>query len=355
LLTDLYLDFTYRLESITRRVRFLHRDLKSAQRGALPWRRRAWLLSHGFLSESDSLYHLEKNDPRDYVSDYARFHRANLNRWPHLFNDKLCFYWLLRDLGFPTPRIFATVEKGRAVGLGPHADAPDLETILRRVGMCVLKLRDGTNGRGVTFVEALPDGMFRVNGAIQNTEALRQRIGDASMLVSERMTQHEYAARIAPGSVNTFRLMTFTDADTGEAFVGRAVHRFGTKRSGVVDNASVGGLCAHIDIATGTIGEAEGVRSIYGDARLRTHPDTGIAFVGVEIPRWREVIDTVTRLANRLPENPYIGWDVLITPESFTIIEGNATPDVNLVQVHGPLLTDPRIRRFYERYNVVRP
>jgi hypothetical protein len=43
------------------------------------------------------------------------------------------------------------------------------------------------------------------------------------------------------------------------------------------------------------------------------------------------------------------GWDVLVTSGGEpVIIEGNGNSDIDLFQVHGGLLADPRIRRFHE-------
>jgi cell division septal protein FtsQ len=44
-----------------------------------------------------------------------------------------------------------------------------------------------------------------------------------------------------------------------------------------------------------------------------------------------------------------VGWDVLVdaTGES-VILEANRNSDVNLLQVHGGLLAEPRIRQFYQ-------
>lgn len=51
------------------------------------------------------------------------------------------------------------------------------------------------------------------------------------------------------------------------------------------------------------------------------------------------------RLGEALPGLHYVGWNVLVSRDGYAVIEGNNRPDVS-VQIHGPLLTDERVRRF---------
>lgn len=353
MLTDYYYRFTYSLQGITSRLRFLDRDSANANRPPLPVQRRLQLLRNGFLSESEAIYDLQNGAAGDYLSDYARFHRCAINRQPHLLSDKVCFYWLMRAAGAPTPHIFATIENGIATTLDEHARSLSIAASLCEAGRSVVKPRDGTNGRGMFFVTATADGALAVNDQPNGALAMMQSLAEGAFIICERIDQHAYAARIFPHTVNTLRIMTYIDPANGEAFIGRVVHRFGSARSGIVDNWSAGGLSAAVDLATGVMEEAAGHPAKHGQTRYRAHPDTGEAIAGVRIPRWDEMIGGVLRLAQLMPGNPYIGWDVLATADGYSIIEGNTTPDVNLVQVHGPLLADERIRRFYKHHNVI--
>jgi hypothetical protein len=74
------------------------------------------------------------------------------------------------------------------------------------------------------------------------------------------------------------------------------------------------------------------------------------------LPHWEGVVDAVLRAAASLPFNRMAGWDVLVDSEGVPVIlEANGNSDVNLLQVHGGLLAEPRIRRFYESYGVLAP
>lgn len=49
----------------------------------------------------------------------------------------------------------------------------------------------------------------------------------------------------------------------------------------------------------------------------------------------------------------YVGWDIIVTDDGYKIIEGNNYSDVNLLQIHRPLLADPRVRRFYLYHGII--
>jgi len=50
----------------------------------------------------------------------------------------------------------------------------------------------------------------------------------------------------------------------------------------------------------------------------------------------------------------YVGWDIILSSEGVPmVIEGNRATDVDIMQIHEPLLSDPRRRRFYEHHTVI--
>lgn len=84
-----------------------------------------------------------------------------------------------------------------------------------------------------------------------------------------------------------------------------------------------------------------------------THPTTHSQITGLTIPHWDYTKTTILEIAKYLSFIPYIGWDVVITEEGFKILEGNDFPSLAIIQMHSPLLKDPQVRRFYEKYNVI--
>ena len=84
-----------------------------------------------------------------------------------------------------------------------------------------------------------------------------------------------------------------------------------------------------------------------------SHPDTGEPIEGVVIPGLDNCIEGLLQAASHLPFCPCIGWDVVITEDGFSILEANPIPGLIIVQIHTPLLIDPRTRQFFQRWGVV--
>ena len=144
------------------------------------------------------------------------------------------------------------------------------------------------------------------------------------------------------------------DDESGAPFVAAIVHRFGSCASGPTDHwdKGQGGYCAAVDRATGVMGRA--VSLVPGNRLdwVSVHPDSGEAIEGVAIPGFREGIEGVLAAAQHFPFCPSIGWDIVLTRDGFRILEANTTQGLSIMQVHQPLLDDPRTRAFYERWGM---
>ena len=53
---------------------------------------------------------------------------------------------------------------------------------------------------------------------------------------------------------------------------------------------------------------------------------TDTSIIGFEIPFWKEAKDMCLKAAEKFPEMRFIAWDVAITPNGPTFIEGNSFP-----------------------------
>ncbi|MBA3658134.1 MAG: hypothetical protein H0W67_00885, partial [Gemmatimonadales bacterium] len=88
--------------------------------------------------------------------------------------------------------------------------------------------------------------------------------------------------------------------------------------------------------------------------RFTHHPDTGAQLAGAVLPHWERITDAVIRAAASLPFNRMAGWDVLMDRDGQPVIlEANGLSGVDVLQIHGGLLTEPRVRRFYDSFGVL--
>ncbi|WP_246999670.1 sugar-transfer associated ATP-grasp domain-containing protein [Halosolutus gelatinilyticus] len=394
-------------------VRELYRTAKGLQGlastefesdGARSLRRRLWLWRRGFVSPSDAVYDLTESTYEDYLTDYQRYvgTRGINGTWSVALSNKLLFhrvmgpfddyrmavYGMLRDGAIhpvdgpstapesPTAGRELT-DGGRAV---PASNGADSETVAgsadgdrgpsaasatrnaaQRVverlddeGALVLKWVRGGGGNNVLLCERTDDG-FLVNGDRYPETAFRSLVADLDeYLVCEFVEQGSFSAGFYPTTPNTLRVITMYDDEAGEPFVAAAIHRMGTAESEPLDNFTQGGLSAAIDRETGAL--SAGARPpVDGEVEWHSaHPDTGTQIEGERVPGWSRIRDRLLEIADVCSFVPYVGWDVIVTGEDgeFTIIEANSYPGMKSVQVHGPLLADDRVRRFYERRGV---
>jgi len=100
--------------------------------------------------------------------------------------------------------------------------------------------------------------------------------------------------------------------------------RFGRNGS-IVDNAGAGGIFAGIDTKTGVI-NTDGYDRLYDV--YKTHPDSGTAFRGLQLPEWESMLSIVKEASSRLPNIHYVGWDMAYSKNGWLIIEGNGMSQI---------------------------
>lgn len=140
-------------------------------------------------------------------------------------------------------------------------------------------------------------------------------------MIEEVIVNHPDVARVNPDSVNTLRVETCLDHDGGFHLL-NVLFMVGTTKT-IVSNCHSGGMMCHVDVKTGCIDNAGyNPKGIW----YEVHPASGIKLRGYKLPYIDQLEDYIKGVCQVMPNARYVGWDVVITPNGFELIEGNFCP-----------------------------
>ena len=219
----------------------------------------------------------------------------------HYFDDKAEFN-----------RTFARWIPRKWLQINEQTDPESLSEFCRRHEALLGKPLEGSSGVGIRKYTR-EDWK---EGSVSFLSALRR---DGIGILEEIVVQHPAMASLCPTSVNTCRIATLLgDKQQGIVY---AFLRIGNGK--VMDNVDCGGMAARIDLETGKILTVGADKQ--GNTFLK-HPMTDTSIVGFQIPFWKEAKDMCLEAAGIIPEMRYVAWDVAITSDGPTFIEGNSFP-----------------------------
>jgi len=303
------------------------------------FRRLKFAFCGGFTPNQIVLYDLPNCDKTDYLSEFDWFKSRKLNRpYDMVLNNKFITAELIKDK-ILIPKNYAIKLNGQVRvlnGVGnPKTDG--LLEIIKNAGSVIMKPVMAGKGNGVFKISCL-NSCFMINDAPKCDSEIKELLSEHdNWIICENVVQHEYSAKIYNGSVNTIRIVVIKDEDN-KPYITCAVHRFGTSETGVVDNASMGGLVSNIDLETGVMSEAKSIKKldIYD-----VHPNTGVLIKNKVVPLWEETKEKILKVSSAMPYLKLIAWDVVITENGPCVIEGNSSSGVNILQLWGGLKKQP--------------
>ena len=194
----------------------------------------------------------------------------------------------------------------------------ELETFLKENPEFMLKPYDGLGGHGVIKM---------TSDEVGSVDEFYDKLLAQHLFVEGYVKQNSEINRLCSASVNTIRVMTF--GYNGKSQILYAAMRIG---NGInhCDNFHQGGMGCSLDIETGKlIGNA-----VDKDLNVfECHPTSGVKFDGFQIPNWEKAKNMVLEAALVHDKIHVVGWDVAITEDGATFIEGNRRPGFDLVQV----------------------
>lgn len=304
----------------------------------------------GYMVDQAALYDFKHNDKKQYLSEFDWYRSRGINDpYSVILNNKVAFTEIIERY-CSTPEIYC-IKKGRRLA-GMHGRRFDgyeeLTALLREVGAFVVKPVGAGKGKGV-YVCAYSDGAYLLNDAPSSEDEIISELkSHTNWLACAYAHQADYLNKIYPDSANTLRMIVLRSAETQQFELFFAVQRIGAGWTGAVDNGSRGGLVAMVDLDTGVLSEA---RTLHDLAVYQTHPDTGAPIKGTVIPGWEQIKADVLEVSTHFPYLDIIAWDILPTPDGFTVIEANTSSGVNIIQLWGPQRYG-RLGDFYREHGV---
>ena len=236
---------------------------------------------------------------RGISNDIVR--RMNNKEYWHYFDDKAEFNETFSEW---IPR--------KWIRISENTDPEELWALCRNQNEMIGKPLEGSSGQGIQ--KYLPED-WKDGGK----SFLERLLSDGIGILEEVVIQHPKMASLCPTSVNTCRIATLLgDKQQGIVY---AFLRIGNGK--VMDNVDCGGMASRIDLDTGkllTVGADK-----QGNTFIK-HPMTNTSIIGFEIPFWKEAKEMCLKAAQKFPEMRFVAWDVAITANGPTFIEGNSFP-----------------------------
>lgn len=146
-----------------------------------------------------------------------------------------------------------------------------------------------------------------------------------SFVVQERLKSHPELVRLSDSEVlQCVRFTTFVDADNNPHILHRQLKI--VVGSSAIDNfeyGKTGNVIAQIS-PTGFLDLVVTMKQgIPGVVNVETHPKTGLNFKEYKVPMWEEACEFAKDAAVKFSPIRAVGWDVAITPDGPSLIEGN--------------------------------
>ena len=275
-----------------------------------------------------SLEYLYRFETKAALYDILREHLTDPGTSTAL-SDKAAFAERCRRHDLPSVPALARAREGRITRLDggttglPHCDL-------------FFKPLRGAGGRGASSWSWNGDGSYRGgDGMVLDEAALTAWLEELSQgeeyVVRARVSNHPDLADLAGTALSTVRVLTCLD-ENGRPQVTHAMLRMASSADVVVDNFHAGGIAAAVALDSGILGPASDMGLRDESRWWDVHPVSGAPIRGRVVPHWDQVPELARRAHAAFPDQIAIGWDIGICEQGPLLVEGNKSPDLDIIQ-----------------------
>jgi hypothetical protein len=267
----------------------------------------------------------------------ARMASARLTSLLGAMRHKVLHTAMLDRLGFRTTETQAAVSDEQRFGsLETCGDAASLRDFLVRRARYPLfgKPQSYCGSYGSALIEAREgEELVLSNGKRINLDAFCDEIiatYASGYVLQTALRQHPVLEAAAGRAVGTLRIVTVRRDAMPEVLY--ALWKIPAPAAMSDNFWQEGSMIAPIDCQTGVVGQVRVGTGVKGRT-IDTHPVTGAALTGLQLPDWQAALTLAREGHAVMSEFGVIGWDIALTSDGPTIVEGNANPHHMLYQL----------------------
>ena len=314
-------------------------------------REKIWAYKRGFLSSKIKEYGLTEDNYKFYLSDvdYYKLYPIN-SRFKIWIDDKITTKYILSPFDEYLPKYYCHL-KNKSLII-PLIDGKTIKTIedviklLEREEKLALKRIAGSMGKGFYKISYKNNSFYINDNMVNKSEFINFLSGLEDYLITEYIQAHTDIKRISNFGLNTLRVMVINEYGE-KPIIANAFMRFGTKQTGLVDNASAGGIFAIVEIESGKYHSPKRMEN-NEVIDYKVHPDTNEKIEGI-LPYWDFIKEKLIEISEYLSEVVYMGFDIAITDNGFKIIEINSHQHIRRYQNYYPLLKENKATLFFKK------
>lgn len=260
-------------------------------------------------------------------AEYVLMH--NPRKFYPRVDDKLITKRLAIEAGLPVPELYAVVSEEHQIA--------ELHEKLKPHDQFVVKPAHGSGGDGILVISGRRGDKYRrSNGNLMPREEFEHHLSNAlsglfslgghpdHLLVEYCVQFDPIFDQVSYKGVPDIRIIVFL------GYPVMAMIRLPTRLSDGKANLHQGAIGVGIDLPSGKT-----KRGVWGTEIIREHPDTEHTIVGLQIPRWDELLEMASR-CYELSGLGYVGVDfVLDRSKGPLILELNARPGLAIQMANG--------------------